>query len=141
MTEAGRACARRVPEEAPQEVADLVARCISEPERRPTAEQCAEVISSFLPGVARKTSGRTASGEVGRFKRASSGAQPKSPVCPRPSRAAATRPSRPAATHRNRLEALRPDQAAAAGPCSAHGRANFSVRFAPARIADLPLRL
>ena len=70
----------RVPEEAPQEVADLVARCISEPERRPSAEQCAEVISSFLPGVARKTSGRTASGEVGRFKRASSGAQPRSPT-------------------------------------------------------------
>ncbi len=73
-----------MPEEAPPEVADLVARCISEPERRPTAEQCAEVISSFLPGVARKTSGRTASGEVGRFKRASSGAQPKSSGCPAP---------------------------------------------------------
>ena len=88
--------------------------CISEPERRPTAEQCAEVISSFLPGVARKTSGRTASGEVGRFKRASSGAQPTSPVRPCPSRAAATCPNRLAATHRSRLEALPPDQTAAA---------------------------
>ena len=73
-----------MPEEAPQEVAHLVARCISEPEHRPSAEQCAEVISGFLPGVARKTSGRTASGEAARFRRASSGTQPKSPVCPPP---------------------------------------------------------
>lgn len=74
-----------MPEEAPQEIADLVVRCTGEPELRPTAEQCAELISSFLPmGVARKSSGRTASGEVGQFRRASGGSQPNSPACPAP---------------------------------------------------------
>ena len=77
----------RVPEEAPQEIADLVVRCTGEPEARPTAEQCAEAIAGFLPmgSVSRKSSGRTASGEVGQFRRASgSGTQPNSPACPAP---------------------------------------------------------
>ena len=61
-------------------------RCTGEPELRPTAEQCAEAISSFLPmgSVSRKSSGRTASGEVGQFRRASGGTQPNSQVCPAP---------------------------------------------------------
>ncbi|CAK0772056.1 hypothetical protein CVIRNUC_003924 [Coccomyxa viridis] len=77
----------KVPEEAPQEIADLVLQCTGEPEARPTAEQCAELIGSFLPmsGVSRKSSGRTASGEVGNFRRASGGStQPNSPACPAP---------------------------------------------------------
>ena len=57
----------RVPEEAPQEIADLVSRCTGDQEQRPTAQECAELLGSFLPlGTGRKISGRTTSGGSGR---------------------------------------------------------------------------
>ncbi|CAL8462229.1 g1760 [Coccomyxa elongata] len=38
----------RVPEEAPQEIADLVSRCTSEVEERPDAQECVEIIQPFV---------------------------------------------------------------------------------------------
>lgn len=51
-------CARRVPEECPQEVADLIAACMSSsPEQRPTAEQIIAALSPLLAaGALRQTS-------------------------------------------------------------------------------------
>ncbi|EIE22891.1 kinase-like protein [Coccomyxa subellipsoidea C-169] len=38
----------RVPEEAPQEIADLVFRCTARPEERPSAANCADIIKEHL---------------------------------------------------------------------------------------------
>lgn len=54
-----------VPEECPQEIADLIEQCCQpEPHLRPDAAQCAAVISEFLPpgyrtGISRAASSRT----------------------------------------------------------------------------------
>ncbi|CAL8464777.1 g4312 [Coccomyxa elongata] len=40
----------RVPEEAPQEIADLVLRCTSDADARPDALECAQIINQFCPG-------------------------------------------------------------------------------------------
>lgn len=67
----------RVPEEAPQEIADLVSKCTGDQEQRPTAQECAELLGSFLPlGTGRK-SGRTASGESGKTPSSPTAASPK----------------------------------------------------------------
>lgn len=41
---------RRVPEEAPQEIADLVLRCTSDADARPDALECAQIINPFCAG-------------------------------------------------------------------------------------------
>lgn len=38
----------RVPEEAPQEIADLVLQCTGQPEQRPSAAECADIIRPHL---------------------------------------------------------------------------------------------
>lgn len=38
----------RVPEEAPQEIADLVFQCTGQPEERPSAADCADIIRYTL---------------------------------------------------------------------------------------------
>ncbi len=69
---------RRVPEEAPQEIADLVHKCTGDQELRPTAQECAELLGSFLPlGAGRKTSGRTVSGESGKTPSSPTAKSPK----------------------------------------------------------------
>ena len=40
----------RVPEEAPQEIADLVLRCTGDADKRPDALECAQIIDLFCPG-------------------------------------------------------------------------------------------
>ena len=41
-------CARRVPEEAPQEIADLVQRCTADSDARPDAAEIADIIQHHL---------------------------------------------------------------------------------------------
>ena len=54
-----------------------MARCTGDQEQRPSAQECAELLGSFLPlGAGRKSAGRTTSGELGR---APSSPMPKSP--------------------------------------------------------------
>ena len=71
----------RVPEEAPQEIADLVLRCTGQAEQRPSAAEAADIIGPFAAagpgplGAARSSSGTTA-----QSRRASSGNRPASPV-------------------------------------------------------------
>ncbi|CAL8464771.1 g4306 [Coccomyxa elongata] len=43
----------RVPEEAPQEIADLVLRCTAQPEHRPSAAECADIIRPHLLSAAK----------------------------------------------------------------------------------------
>ena len=43
----------RVPEEAPQEIADLVLRCTAQPEHRPSAAECADIIRLHLLSAAK----------------------------------------------------------------------------------------
>jgi hypothetical protein len=80
---------RRVPEEAPQEVADLVARCtIAEPDARPDAAEVADVIQSFLRAGSLARGGSRASTDAGaspHLQRGGSGAG--SVASPRPQRA------------------------------------------------------
>ena len=38
----------RVPEEAPQEIADLVLQCTGQPEQRPSAAECTDIIRTHL---------------------------------------------------------------------------------------------
>ncbi len=67
-----------MPEEAPQEIADLVSRCTGDQEQRPTAQECAELLGSFLPlGTGRKVSGRTVSGESGKTPSTPTAKSPK----------------------------------------------------------------
>lgn len=69
-----------MPEEAPQEIADLVLRCTGQPEERPSAAEAADIIGPFAGatplGAARSSSGSTAQERV---RRASSGNRPASP--------------------------------------------------------------
>lgn len=70
----------RVPEECPQEIADLIASCTGDAAERPDAQECAHFIAQFVPSAATrrstshslsghssrpllKASGRAASGE------------------------------------------------------------------------------
>ena len=53
----------RVPEECPQEIADLIASCTADAAERPDAQECAHVIAQFVPGAdARRSSSRSLSG-------------------------------------------------------------------------------
>lgn len=71
-----------MPEEAPQEIADLVSRCTGDVEERPDAQECAEIIAPYVrtaslrtnasqpltPGAAvapRRTSSGGSGGEAG----------------------------------------------------------------------------
>lgn len=42
------ACLRRVPDEAPQEISDLIERCmLFDPNARPDAEECVSILTPF----------------------------------------------------------------------------------------------
>ncbi|BDA50369.1 probable leucine-rich repeat receptor-like protein kinase PEPR2 [Coccomyxa sp. Obi] len=67
----------RVPEEAPQEIADLVERCTGQPEDRPSAAEAADIIGPFAGagtplGAARSSSGSTRRGSSGNPPQAAS---------------------------------------------------------------------
>jgi hypothetical protein len=54
---------RRVPEECPQEIADLIQRCQGDASQRPDAQECAQIIAQFVPSVgARRLSSRSMAG-------------------------------------------------------------------------------
>ena len=54
---------RRVPEECPQEIADLIQRCQGDASQRPDAQECAQIIAQFVPSVgAQKLSSRLMAG-------------------------------------------------------------------------------
>jgi hypothetical protein len=40
-----------VPEEAPEEIAELIQRCTGDADQRPDAHECAEIIAPFLRAV------------------------------------------------------------------------------------------
>ncbi len=65
LSAACRMYGRRVPEECPQEVADLILRCNGPAAERPTAAQCANIMADYLPrtskGMGRALSSRAAS--------------------------------------------------------------------------------
>jgi hypothetical protein len=74
-----------VPEEAPQEIADLVIRCIGDPEVRPSAQEIAELLASHLPMAgARRASSRAMSSECARSPKSPAAGQPTLPVGPAP---------------------------------------------------------
>ena len=53
----------RVPEECPQEIADLIASCTADAAERPDAEECAHIIAQFVPSAdARRSASRSLSG-------------------------------------------------------------------------------
>lgn len=54
----------RVPEECPQEIADLIASCTADAAERPDAQECAHIIAQFVPNAdARRSSSRSLSGQ------------------------------------------------------------------------------
>ena len=79
---------RRVPEECPQEIADLIQRCQGDASQRPDAQECAQIIAQFVPSVGvRRLSSRSISGNSprpvpadGQPGRTASGEAPKSGV-------------------------------------------------------------
>lgn len=54
----------RVPEEAPQEIADLLQRCTGDAEQRPDAHECAEIIAPFVRAGSLRQGSRSLSQEA-----------------------------------------------------------------------------
>ena len=53
----------RVPEECPQEIADLIASCTGDAAERPDAQECAHVIAEFVPNaLGRRSTSRSLPG-------------------------------------------------------------------------------
>ena len=73
-----------VPEECPQEIADLIASCTADAAERPDAQECAHIIAQYVPNAdARRSASRSLSGQSPRALlntsgRAASGASAES---------------------------------------------------------------